>query len=103
MKITPEFDDASDFVTKVEQAVNGIIRRHAPEAIFLIKIDNFFGSKWLGFSGKFMGALGSWNKPYDKPADDIRIPPSYLTGLCHKGDLPLPPTKKSTCASLSTN
>jgi hypothetical protein len=75
MKITPEFDDAPDFVTKVEQAVNGIIRRHAPETIFLIKIDNFFGSKWLGFSGKFMGALGSWHKPYNKPADDIRIPP----------------------------
>jgi len=75
MKITPEFDDAADFVTKVQQAVNGIIRRHAPETIFLMKIDNFFGSKWLGFSGKFMGALGFWIKPYNKPADDIRIPP----------------------------
>src|SRR5437762_13338148 len=75
MKIAPELDDAPEFVRQVEQVANGVIRRHAPESVVLIKIDNFFGSKWLGFSGKALGALGVWNKPYNQPADNIRIPP----------------------------
>jgi hypothetical protein len=45
MRITPDLDDAPDFVRQVEQVANGIIRLHAPETLLLIKIDNFFGSK----------------------------------------------------------
>jgi hypothetical protein len=75
MRIAPESDDAPDFVRQVEQVASGIIRRHAPESVVLIKIDNFFGSKWLGFSGKVIGLLGVWDKPYDRPADNIRVPP----------------------------
>lgn len=41
----------------------------------LTKINNWFGSNWLGFSGKALGALGVWNKPRNMPADNIRIPP----------------------------
>jgi hypothetical protein len=54
---------------------NGVIRRHAPETLVLIKIDNYFGSKWLGFSGKALGALGVWHNPDYHPANNIRIPP----------------------------
>lgn len=75
MKMTPEFDDAPDFIGHVEQVVNGVVRRHLPETLVLIKVNNWFGSNWLGFSGKALGALGVWNKPRNKPADDIRIPP----------------------------
>jgi hypothetical protein len=75
MKISPEFDDAPDFIRQVERVANGVIRSHAPETLVLIKIDNWFGSKWLGFSGKALGAVGVWNKPYNRPADKIRIPP----------------------------
>lgn len=70
MKIIPEFDDAVDFVEQVEQTSNGVMLRHAPEILYLIKINNWFGSKWLGFSGKLLGAVGVWHKP-----DYIRIPP----------------------------
>jgi hypothetical protein len=75
MRITPEFDDAPDFIGEVERVANGVIRRHAPETLVLIKIDNWFGSKWLGFSGKALGAIGVWSKPYNRPADNITIPP----------------------------
>ena len=75
MKMTPEFDDAPDFIRHVEQVVNGVVRRHSPETFVLIKINNWFGSNWLGFSGKALGALGVWNKPRNEPADNIRIPP----------------------------
>ncbi|MGC2821090.1 MAG: hypothetical protein WA198_15470 [Candidatus Sulfotelmatobacter sp.] len=75
MRITPEIDDAPDFVRQVEQVVNGIVRLHAPETLVLIKIDNYFGSKWLGFSGKVLGALGIWHNPSYNPASKVRIPP----------------------------
>ncbi len=75
MNIVAQSDDAPGFVRQVEQVANGVIVRHTPKTLVLVKIDNWFGSKWLGFSGKALGAFGVWNKPYDRPADEIRIPP----------------------------
>jgi len=75
MKITLQFDDATDFIRHVEHAVNGIFRRHSPETGVLVKINDYFGSNWLGFSGKALGARGVWYKPHNQPADNIRIPP----------------------------
>jgi len=40
MNVTFEIDDAPDFVRHVEQVANGVNRRHAPETLVLIKIDN---------------------------------------------------------------
>jgi hypothetical protein len=75
MRLTADTDDAPDFVRRVEQVANGVIRLHAPETLVLIKIDNFFGSKWLGFSGKALGAIGVWFNPSYNPASVVRIPP----------------------------
>jgi hypothetical protein len=75
MKITPEFGDAPDFIRQVEQVVNGLMCRHAPETVVLIKIDNYFGSKWLGFSGKALGAIAIWFNPSYNPANIVRVPP----------------------------
>lgn len=60
MQIIPEQDDAHDFVALVEQSVNGILRQNAPLSLVLIKVDNWFGPMWLGFSGKILGAIGVW-------------------------------------------
>jgi hypothetical protein len=67
MQIIPEQDDAHDFVALVEQSVNGILRQYAPLGLVLIKIDNWFGPKWLGFSGKALGAIGVWYKKLTIP------------------------------------
>jgi len=75
MRIIPDGDDAPDFVRQVAQVANGVIRLHAPETLVVIKIDNFFGSKWLGFSGKALGAIGVWFNPSYNPASIVRIPP----------------------------
>src|SRR5262249_38321002 len=75
MRITPEYDDAPDFIRQVEQVANGIIRRHASETLVLVKIDNSFGSKWLGFPGKALGAIGVGFNPSYHPANIVRIPP----------------------------
>jgi len=79
MKIAPGKNDAPQFISAVEQVANGILRRHLPKTFFLIKIDNWFGSKWLGFSGKTMGAIGVWNKPYERDPKGLRIPPFVIS------------------------
>jgi hypothetical protein len=50
--------DAAEFIVNVEALANGILRRHEPLSLFLIKIDNWFSAKWLRFSGKTMGLAG---------------------------------------------
>jgi hypothetical protein len=75
MNIQPQPDDAPEFVNLVENAVNGILHRYSPPTLVLIKIDNWFGSRWLGFRGKFIGAAGVTNNVNKRPLDDIAIPP----------------------------
>lgn len=67
MQIIPEQDDAHDFVALVEQSVNGILRQNAPSSLVLIKVDNWFGPKWLDFSGKILGAIGVWQRKLTIP------------------------------------
>lgn len=56
--------------------MNGILHRYSPASLVLIKIDNWFGRRWLYFSGKALGALGVWNVPTDRrPNNLLRIPP----------------------------
>ena len=68
MRIEPRLDEATEFVTAVNQVIQGIQRHPAPSGILLIQVDNWFGSKWLGFSGKALGAFGVWN-------ENLTIPP----------------------------
>jgi hypothetical protein len=70
MKITVDSGDAPDFVALVERICSDALERYAPADFVLVKINNWFGSKWLGFSGKAVGALGVRHE-----ADGIRIPP----------------------------
>jgi len=58
MQIVLMDDDAAGFVTAVDQVVAGCLREYSPASLILIKIDNWFGPRWLGFSGKIMGTLG---------------------------------------------
>ena len=75
MEIAPQIDDEPEYVKLVEMAVNGVLRRHLPASLALIKIDNWFGSRWLGFSGKYLGAIGLTIKPSYFDQENLRIPP----------------------------
>ena len=68
--------------------MNGIVRRHSPETLVLIKINNWFGSNWLGFSGR--GALDVWNKPRNEPSDNVRIPPFVPSRVVSQRSLAAP-------------
>ncbi len=55
-KVEPS--DDPEFVAWVEQVINGVENRFEADQIYVVKIDNWFGQRWLGFSGKTLGALG---------------------------------------------
>jgi hypothetical protein len=75
MKIVPQLDDDPEFVRRVELTVNGILRSHSPASLAVIKIDNWFGARWLGFSGKFGGIAGFTLRPSFRTRKRLRIPP----------------------------
>jgi hypothetical protein len=75
MKILPQPDDAPEFVEQVACAMNSVLRRYSPASLVLIKIDNWFGKRWLGFSGKFIGIAGVTFKVHSHPTNHISIPP----------------------------
>jgi hypothetical protein len=55
------------FENKVLEMMRAIIQKHQPRQLILIKVDSWFGPKWLGFSGKLLGQLGVWTDPLSIP------------------------------------
>lgn len=51
-----------EFAQKVNEWVGGIARVYPCRAVHVVEVDRWFGFKWLGFSGKTLGALGIWRK-----------------------------------------
>jgi hypothetical protein len=97
MRIAPDLDDAPDLVKQVERVANGVIRLHAPETLVLIQIDNFFGSKWLGFSGKPLGGISIWFNPSYNPAAIVRIPPFVPNRVVSQRRFSAPTYEESDC------
>lgn len=74
-----EWDDDQEFVDGVNRIVSGAVARHQPAEFCVFKIDNWFGHKWLAFSGKLLGAVGSWRDP-------LTVPPfvaNRIVGQCY--------------------
>jgi hypothetical protein len=61
--------DDADFVREVVGAIEGAVRLSTPGVVLLVKIDSWFGPKWLGFSHKVLGALGV------AALEDLVVPP----------------------------
>ena len=55
-----DLDDNDDigFVHQVRPIVAGVLRVVEPVEVYLVKVDNWFGENWLGFSNKLVGAVG---------------------------------------------
>jgi hypothetical protein len=56
LKTTP-IDDP-DFVRLVSSFVNHYANLYRSDTVSVIHVDNWFGDRWLGFAGKFIGAAG---------------------------------------------
>jgi len=62
MQITPDSKDSFEFISIISQVINRLIEQETPSSLILIKVDNWFGSRWLRFSGKAVnGQLGVWS------------------------------------------
>jgi hypothetical protein len=67
MRILPSNEDDLGFLAAIDQVVAGVLRDSRPSSVIVIQIDNWFGPKWLGFSGKVLGALGVWSTSLTVP------------------------------------
>jgi hypothetical protein len=56
--IAPLENDDSEFLELASHIAGQVIQQFRPVDVFLIRTDHWFGTKWLGFSGKMLGALG---------------------------------------------
>jgi hypothetical protein len=83
----PETDiDDPAFVAVVSAFVSHYAELYAHSRVKIIQIDNWFGERWLGFAGKFLGIAGMRN-----PSLHTRLPappfrPSRVVS-CHDFDL----------------
>lgn len=68
IELTKNHLDDPRFVQLINQLVIGLSAQYRPQLLYVIQVDNWFGEKWLCFTGKALGALGVWNKV-------LRVPP----------------------------
>lgn len=50
--------DSVEFMGKVQAIVKSIARYYEPQRLYVIRIDNWFGPKWMHFAGKFTAGKG---------------------------------------------
>jgi hypothetical protein len=56
--VQPGSGDDFKYLEWVECVIGGVVRSTDPHRWFVVKVDNWFGKRWLGFSGKAMGTVG---------------------------------------------
>ncbi len=71
-------DDDIKFIRQVGNLINGAIQTYEPLEIFVVKIDNWFDSKWAGFSRKILGALAI------RDFQNLTIPPFVPNRVMHQ-------------------
>jgi hypothetical protein len=54
----PITSDDVAFISRVDATCCGIQLLFQPKALRLVHVDNWFGPRWLGFSGKILGIAG---------------------------------------------
>jgi len=60
--LTVDEDDDPGFIELVQRLIHGVVSTERPKDYCVVRIDNWFGERWLNFSGKALGAL-SVHKP----------------------------------------
>jgi hypothetical protein len=68
LKPVPAHEDDPAFVDLVDAIIANAVDATLPAEVFVVKVKNWFGARWLGFSGKVLGALGVRKR-------DLTVPP----------------------------
>jgi len=50
--------DSAEFMRKTQALVVGVARDYEPARLYVVRIDNWFGPKWMHFAGKFTAGKG---------------------------------------------
>ncbi len=50
--------DDPEFLELMTGKINTVVHRFRPKQLHVVAVDNWFGERWLGFTGKMMGAFG---------------------------------------------
>ncbi|MGA2887981.1 MAG: hypothetical protein ABSE51_08005 [Terracidiphilus sp.] len=51
--------DSADFMRKARGIAIGVAQDYEPKRLYVIRIDNWFGPKWMHFAGKFTAGKGA--------------------------------------------
>ncbi|MDC1142298.1 hypothetical protein OAU50_04340 [Planctomycetota bacterium] len=57
MFIQADETDDPEFIDLISSIVKSVVDERVPEEVRVIRIDNWFDHKWLGFGGKVLGAI----------------------------------------------
>ena len=68
LPISQRLSDSPDFIARVE-TVGALALQARPAHLILIRVDNWFGERWVGFGGKVLGLAGISFK------DNLVLPP----------------------------
>jgi hypothetical protein len=57
--VSTQSGDSAEFLEKVRALAVGVALDYKPARLYVIRIDNWFGPKWMHFAGKFTVAKGA--------------------------------------------
>lgn len=57
--VTTQLGDSVEFVAKARALAIGVAQDYEPARLYVIRIDNWFGPKWMHFAGKFTAGKGA--------------------------------------------
>lgn len=61
-------NDDIEFVHRIRSLIVGALRESTAAQVYIVKVDHWFGPRWIYFSHKTLGALGV-------RSTDLRVPP----------------------------
>jgi hypothetical protein len=62
-----EPDDGAAFFDAIVPLLIGAVDVVRPARVYVVKVDHWFDHKWLSFTGKFLGAVGTWKRELTLP------------------------------------
>ncbi len=87
MRIELPINDGDDaaFVRYVDRLLTRAVMAAQPEKVYIVRLDNWFGSRWYGFHGKILGAVGFHNKRgYKRFIVPPFVPERVLSETCYE-------------------
>jgi len=70
--VSPQQGDSADFIKKAQALTIGVAQDYEPTRIYLIRIDNWFGPRWMHFAGKISAGRHFYGGVHKKT---LHVPP----------------------------